>query len=105
MEDEAEKTDRSFTILKGFETYCIELISKGSASDICSSYDELILRADGLEKDHRAFIGRPRELVEVTFKATDLREVIQKFNKLTMLSESSTVTFSKQTFYFIMFLR
>ena len=65
MEDETEKTDRSFTILKGFETYCIELISKGSASDICSSYDELILRADGLEKDRRAFIGKTVTVVIV----------------------------------------
>jgi len=80
MEDELEITDRSFTILKGFEEYCIELVSKGSPSDICSSYYELILRADGLEKDHEEFICRPHKSIEVSFKATDLREVVNKFN-------------------------
>ena len=80
MEDEVEVTDRSFTTLKGFEDYCTELVSKGSASDICSSFDEIILRANGLEKDHEVFIGRPCKSVEVTFEVTDLKEVIQKFN-------------------------
>jgi len=80
MEDEFEIADRNFTILKGFKEYCNELVSKGSACDICSSYDELILRADGLEKDHEEFIGRPRKAVEVSFEATDLRKVLQKFN-------------------------
>src|SRR6218665_277732 len=80
MEDDLEITDRSFTILKGFKDYCTELVSKGSASDICSSYDELVLRADGLEKDHEEFIGRPHKSVEVTFKATDLRDVLQEFD-------------------------
>src|SRR6218665_994033 len=80
MEDEVEVTDRSITILKGFEDYCTELVSKGSASDICSSYDDLVLRADGLEKDHQAFIGHPCKSVEVSFDTTDLREALQKFN-------------------------
>jgi len=80
MEDDLEITDRSFTILKGFEDYCTELVSKGSANDICSSFVELILRADGLEKDHEEFIGRPCKSVEVTFEATDLRDILQKFN-------------------------
>src|SRR6218665_3569080 len=75
MQDELEITDRDFTILKGFEEYCTELVSKGSASDICSSYDELVLRADGLEKDHEGRIDLPRKSVEVTFKATDFRDV------------------------------
>src|SRR6218665_432974 len=80
IEDEVEITDRSFAILKGFEDYCTELVSKGSASDICNSYDELILRANGLEKDHEEFIARPRKSVEIFFQRTDFREVIQKFS-------------------------
>lgn len=81
MEDEVKITDRGFTILKGFEVYCTELVSKGSASDICSSFDELIHRTDWLEKDHKAFIGRSRKSVKVSFKTTIMFwEVIQKFN-------------------------
>ena len=80
MEDEMEITDRSFMVLKGFEDYCTELVSKGSASDICSSFNEVILKADWLEKDHKVLLGHPCKSVEVTFDATDLRETMQKFN-------------------------
>src|SRR6218665_3879799 len=80
MEDELEMTDRDFTILKGFEDYCTELVSKGSASDICSSYDELVLRADGLKKDHETFVARPHISFEVSFEATYLEDIIQTFD-------------------------
>ena len=80
MEDEVEITDKGFTILKGFEDYCTELVSKASASDICSSYDALVLRADALEKDHEEFIARPSKSVDVTLETRDFREVLQKLN-------------------------
>ena len=75
-----EEIDRCCTILKSFEAYCTELISKGSASDICSSVDELVIRVDELERDHEAFIGRPCQSSEVSLEITDLKEVLQKFS-------------------------
>src|SRR6218665_20447 len=49
METGLEEIGRCSTILESFEAYCTELTSKGSASDICSSVDELIARADELQ--------------------------------------------------------
>src|SRR6218665_835485 len=48
METEMEEIDRYCTIFASFEAYCIELTLKGSASDICSSVDQIILRVDEL---------------------------------------------------------
>src|SRR6218665_953406 len=55
METEMEEIERYCSILASFESYCTKLTSKGSASDICSSVDELIARADDLERDHETF--------------------------------------------------
>ena len=80
METGMEAIDRYITIFRSFETYCTELISKGSASDICSSVDQLMCRADELEIDHKAFIGRPHQSVEIAFQTKDLRKVLRKSN-------------------------
>src|SRR5688572_26133873 len=80
METGMEEIDRYCTILKSFEAYCTELRLIGSASDICSSVDKLVIRGDELERDHEAFIGRPHQSVEVSFQATDLNEVFQNAN-------------------------
>ena len=80
MEIRMEEIDRCCTMMRSFEAHCTELISKGSASDICSSVDQLIVRADELEADHEALIGRPHQSIEVSFQATDLREILQKSN-------------------------
>jgi len=80
MENQMEEIETCCTMLRSFEDYCTELRLKGSASDICSSVDQLIVRADELERDHEAFIGLPRKSVEVFFEATDLRKVLEKFN-------------------------
>ena len=80
METGMEEIGRCSTILESFEAYCNELTSKGSASDICSSVDELIARADELERDHEAFVGRPRKSIEISFQATDLKDVLQISN-------------------------
>jgi len=77
METGMEEIYRHITILKSFESYCTEMISKGSASDICSSVDQLIVRADELGKEHEALIGRPRQSAGIYFQATDLGDVLQ----------------------------
>ena len=80
METEIQELNRHYTILKSFEAYCKDLISKGSASDICSSFNQLIGRAIELGRDHEVFVGRPHHSVEVSFQATDLGEILQKSN-------------------------
>src|SRR6218665_376238 len=72
METEMEDIERCRAIIGSFEVYCTELILKGSASDICSSVDQIIGRAEELEKDHEAYIGHPHKSVEVSFQATNL---------------------------------
>jgi len=72
MENQKEEIERYRTIFESFDAYCTEIISTGSASDICSSVDQIIVRAGKLERDHEAFIGRPHQSVEVSFQATDL---------------------------------
>ena|SRR6218665_2541970 len=80
MEIGMEEIDRYCTIFTSFEAYCTELNLNGSPSDICSSIDQIILRADELEKDHEAFIGRLRKSVEVSFQTTDFGYVLQNTN-------------------------
>src|SRR6218665_899072 len=77
MENQKEEIERCRTILESFDVYCTELTLKGSASDICSSVDQIIVRADELERDHEAFFGRPHKSFEVFFQATDLADVLQ----------------------------
>lgn len=38
--------------------------------------NELVTKVDELEKEHEAFIGRPCQLSEVSFKATDLERIV-----------------------------
>src|SRR6218665_2250382 len=77
MGNEKKEIERCRTILESFEVYCTELTLKGSANDICSSVDQVIARADELEREHEAFIGRPHKSVEVSFQATVLEDVLK----------------------------
>src|SRR6218665_2747329 len=76
LETGQDEIDRYCTILGSFEAYCTELTLKGSASDICSSVDELIVRANDLERDNEAFIYRPHKSLKVLFHAADLGDVL-----------------------------
>ena len=80
METEMEEIDMRCTILSSFEAICTELALKGSASDICSSVDELTVRAEELGKEKEAFIGRRHESIKVSFQATDLKDILQITN-------------------------
>lgn len=75
-ENEEEEIDRIHTIFRSFETYCTEVRSKGSSFDICSCVDQLMTRANELEKDHETFIGRLYRSSEVSFKPADCNEVL-----------------------------
>src|SRR6218665_3067398 len=77
VENEKEEIERYQIIFESFEAYCTELRSKGSACDICSSVDQIIARADEMERQHEAFIGRPHQSVKVSFQATDLGDILQ----------------------------
>src|SRR6218665_809018 len=59
IESTLEELERRCTILRSFEDYCAELTSKGSASDICSSVDELIARANEIAKDLDVLVNPP----------------------------------------------
>src|SRR6218665_3721702 len=72
MEMRLEEIDKSCLILRSFEAYCTELRLKGSASDICGSVDQLIVRADELERDQETFFECPHQCTKVTFQARDL---------------------------------
>jgi len=78
METGMQEIDRYFTILRSFEEYCSELIARGSASDICSSVDQLTIRADELERGKKIYICNPQQSVDVSFQSTDLKEALQK---------------------------
>src|SRR6218665_520587 len=73
-ENEKEEIDCIHNMLKSFETYCTELISKGSAGDVCSCMGDLISRSNELEKDHEAFTRRPYRTVEFSFTAGTISE-------------------------------
>src|SRR6218665_1723681 len=77
MENQKEEIDRCRTILESFKVYCTELRSKGSTSDICSSVDQIIARANELERDNEALTGRPHKSVKVSFQATVLGDILQ----------------------------
>src|SRR6218665_3285571 len=72
METGMQAIDRVYRISTSFKRYCTELIASGTASDICSSVDQLIHRANELESDHDASIRRPDQSVKVSFQATGL---------------------------------
>lgn len=76
FEIQKEETDRIYAALKSFEINSSELISRGSASDVCSSLEELTIRANELETDYEAFIGRPFQMTKVTFKSTEIKELL-----------------------------
>src|SRR6218665_1565464 len=65
IEIEMEEIDKYCTIFASFE-----LTARGSANDICSSVDQIIVRADDLERDHEDFIGRQHKSLKVFFYAT-----------------------------------
>ena len=75
--------DHIHTVFENFETYCHQLIRKGSDSDVCSYMEELIKRANELEKDHKEFISRPVHMTEISFENADLRVGGLPCNKLT----------------------
>lgn len=62
------------SILKSFESYSTELCSKGSVSDICGCFNELLKRADELKKDHDEYLDRPCESIKVSFISRELEE-------------------------------
>ena len=71
-----EEIEHIYSILKSFETYCTELRLKGSPCDVCDCVDELVKRANELEKDYREFIDRPYKKTKVSFKPTDLGKLL-----------------------------
>ena len=75
-----DELDRQLMIVESFKRYCDELISKGSASDVCRSKDELLRRADELEEDHEICITRQRVTYDLTFLATDLTKFLKATN-------------------------
>lgn len=70
---EKEEIEHFRIIFKSFESYSTELCSKGSASDVFGCFHDLLRRAEELHKDHDEYLGRPRESIKVSFKATDTR--------------------------------
>ena len=51
-----EEMDRQLIIVESFKRYCDELISKGSASDVSRSKDELLQIAEVIEEDHETYM-------------------------------------------------
>src|SRR6218665_1069535 len=76
IDNQMEEIERYRTVFRSFEVYCRELALKGSASDICSSVDELVARANELDREQKAFIGRLHQSIKVSFHATDLGDVL-----------------------------
>jgi len=80
LQTEEDEFDRRVTILESFSKYCDELRSKGSASDVCRSKDDLLRRADELEESHETYVMRPLVSFDVTFHATDLDNMLTTTN-------------------------
>lgn len=81
MDNEIVEIDGCCSALRGFVSYCNEMRSKWSASDICSSIDEVVVRAQELESCvHESFICRPLNSVDASFLAPDHGDVLQKAN-------------------------
>src|SRR6218665_3154521 len=82
LQTEEDEFHRRVTILESFSRYCDELRSKGSASDVCRSKDELhvLRRADELEESHETYVMRPLVSFDVTFHATDLDNMLTTTN-------------------------
>src|SRR6218665_3176009 len=80
MESQMVEIETQCTRLRNFQAYCNELRLKGSASDICSSVDVLLVRADEIDTMQEALNGRPHKLVDVAFRETDLEDILQSAN-------------------------
>src|SRR6218665_2016485 len=80
MQAREDELDRHLIIVESFKRYCDELISKGSASDVCRSKDELLLRAEVIEEDHETYIMRPCVSWDVAFSTTDISNVLKSTN-------------------------
>lgn len=78
MEAGMKEIDRHCTALRRFEANLTELMSYGSAGDICSSFNELNVRTDELVTGHKALIGLHSNLSKRP-KRADI-EVVQTFN-------------------------
>src|SRR6218665_1052198 len=70
-----DEMDRQLIILESFKSYCDELRSKGSASDVCRSKDELLRRTNELEDDHVDIMGQ-RVSCHLTLLAPDLKTLL-----------------------------
>src|SRR6218665_3063701 len=77
IEASKDELDRNLVIMESFKRYCDELVSKGSASDVCRGKDELLRRAEVIEEDHETYIMRPRVSWGVTFSTTDISNGLQ----------------------------
>src|SRR6218665_924942 len=99
METEVEEIERLCTVFSSFEAYCTEQTLKGSASDICSSVEQIIVRAGELEMDLESLINRPHKSFEVSFHATDLLDDLQNANSNFVRNiEGNIITFTSRRF-------
>src|SRR6218665_3884068 len=99
METEMKEIDRCCTTFSSLEAYCRELTLKGSDSDICSSVEQIILRANEFERDHDALNNRPLNSFKVSFHATDLLDHLQNAkSNLVRNTEGNVITFTSKRF-------
>ena len=75
-----DELDRHILIEESLKRYCDELVSKGSAGDVCRNKDELLRRAGVIEEDHESYMMRPRVSCDVAFAPSDLNKFLQNTN-------------------------
>lgn len=82
LEIEIEETERMITIMQSFESYCTEIRTKGSATELCDCVDSLIERATDLDREYSDACDVPLCVAEVRFKTTDQELLMQNVSNI-----------------------
>lgn len=82
MEIEKEEIARHQLVVGSFTTYCWELKSKGSASEICRAVHELHNRANELQLMHRTQVQRQIASIQVALEATNFTDLLKTENMI-----------------------
>lgn len=93
FEVEKEEVEILRFILDGYEDYCNQLISTGSASQVCGCVNDVIKRVDDMGKGCKEFLNRPFSLINVSFEATDL-ETLCPLSSCNILGRIQGLVFS-----------
>src|SRR6218665_1208748 len=73
-----DDVDTYLSCLETYKSYCQKIMTKGSASDICSAFSNLSSRAMELQQECHSVTGRELQSINLCFRKSKLDEFLQE---------------------------